>query len=484
MLHQGQNNAQKLHQGHALSLQQLQLLNLIQLNTLELEERIRDEVAENPALENDLPEATAEEADAGTLPLAEEEQERAEPMDDYEPDAGFDDFPDERNHADRPDFAYNLTEQEAFRFGLLEQLSLLSTTTQLSRIAAFLIESLEDDGYLRRPLEDLCDDLSFSEHQLFEMEHFEEALDLVQSLEPAGVGARNLKECLLLQLESQNRQTQSIQTACNIVRHHLEDLGAGRKTLICRQLRIEDADYEAAKKLIEKLRPRPVGNTAAPGDKLQQIVPEFLVEKLESGQLQATLLHSCCTHIRLNRHLAEQATTLGRKANTRKSDQYLKSRLAAAIGFIEMIRQREANMQQTLQTIVRTQETFFLSGDRRFIKPMILKDIALQTGLDISTISRVSSRKYVMTDFGLVALKSLFNQGFATESGELAGQLEIQEQIKALIAAEDKNSPHSDQVLAVALNEMGYLIARRTVAKYRDLLHIPAARRRQNTQDA
>jgi RNA polymerase sigma-54 factor len=486
MLRQNLHTIQKQQQGLHVSVQQLQLLNFIQLNTLELEQRIRDEVEENPALDADLPDgqdtlSDPEAVGSGEGPDAEE---RIELMDSYLPDDEFGDYlPSEDRHTpEMPDITTNLTEQEDFREWLHNQLTLLPLSPRELTIASYLVESLDDDGYLRRDIADMCDDVSFAQQIFVTEPEMEAQLETIQSLEPAGVGARDLRECLMLQLEAKPSHTSGIQTACGIVEHYLDDLGQHRKGHICTKMEITQAALEEAVALIRKLSPKPVGGSGNRLYKNQNILPEFVVEKAEDGSLTVGLLNSDRGNLRLNKELNESLEHFKQKKATDKShtaaEQYLKSKLDSALWFIEMVRQREDSMLRTMQSMVQLQYEFFLSGDRKALKPMILKDIAEIVGLDISTISRVTSTKYALTDFGLVHLKSLFNQGMTTEDGGLVTHQELQDQIALLIQNENKAVPLSDQEIADLLSKKGYHIARRTVAKYRDLLNIPPAKLR------
>ncbi|MFN8302364.1 MAG: RNA polymerase factor sigma-54 [Saprospiraceae bacterium] len=480
-----QRQSQRLH----LAAQQIQLLNFIQLNALELEQRIRDEMEDNPALDADLS-ATAEDWQPDAPPTDKhpegpDAEERGELLDAYLPDDDYEETR-ETNVPEMPPFATNLTEQEDFRARLLQQISILPLTPRERTLAEYLIESLDDDGYLRRGMEDVCDDVSFATNSFVTEEELEQILlDTIQQLDPVGVGARDLAECLLLQLESQNSRTPAIQTACLIVKNHLEDLAQRRKTAICEQLSISGEVFESACRLIQKLNPKPVGNLGVTAYKNQNIVPEFVVEKNEKGELIAGLLNSDRFRLRINKDVAGQLVNMKVQKNSNETQRaarhYLKAKLDSARWFLDMMQQRENSMQRTIEALVAWQFDYFATGDKKQLKPLILNNIAEKTGLDVSTVSRVTSTKYVLTDFGLVPLKSLFNQGFATTSGELVTNQELLDRIKALIDQENPDRPLTDQEIADQLESQGYILARRTVAKYRDLLNIPSARDRQGS---
>lgn len=461
---------------------------MIRLNPLELDERIRDEVEENPALDADPPDysdSVTAESPADDTPTPSDGEEKTELIDAFSPDDYSGDYltAQDSNASELPPLGTNLTVQDDFRVKLHEQLALMELNPRDTLLTEYLVDSLEDDGYLRRSMEDICDDISFANNLFITEEELGLNLETIQGLEPIGVGARDLRECLLLQLEAKSAQTEGIQAACAIVENHLEDLANQKKAHICKTLAISEATFDCAVLLIKNLRPRPVGNMTPQVYKNQNIIPEFSIEKTEDGQLSATLLNSNRSGIRLNKTMVERLEHFknqkNKDAESQSTEQYMKSKLDAALWFIEMIRQRENSMLSTIQAIVQLQYDYFITGDEKQLRPMILKDIADQVGLDISTISRVTSTKYALTHFGIVHLKSLFNQGMMTSSGDLVTNQEVQDQIAKIIEQEDKTNPLSDQEIAKLLHDKGYIMARRTVAKYRDALNIPPLKLRQ-----
>lgn len=479
MIRQGQQLGQK--QLLRLSPQQIQLLNFLQLNSLELEQRIQDELTENPALEATQEITAATEAE----PADDATQERFDLLEQYHHDDDPADqspvAPEPRSvSSEMPDHA-QLSDKKDFREQLQDQLALLPLNERERLLTGFLVDSLDDDGYLRQDLADLADTLSFAHQLLVDESELEAALDILQDLEPAGIGARDLRECLLLQLEAKHHSVACVDLAYRIVEQHLHDLGQHNYDKIRAQLQVSAEDLRCAVALIGHLNPRPAGGNTRELAKNQHIIPEFVVEQNDLGGLTVALTQSNGAALKLSPDMLDSLETLQRTpANKQEkaATQYLRSKIESARWFIDMVRQREQSMLQTMQTIVELQPAYFRSGDVKDLRPMVLRDVAEQVGLDISTISRVTSTKYAHTDFGVVHLRSLFNQGMAKSDGEMVTNKEISDLLSQLVAAEDKQNPLTDQELADRLEEQGYPVARRTVAKYRDLLHIPVAKNR------
>lgn len=481
MLRQNQHFSQK--QLLKLSPQQIQLLNFIQFNALELEQKIHDELEDNPILESNTNNATV---NAETERSAETDtridDERGGFLEGYQQE---DFIPDYRTRAEEKSnaeslFLGNLVEQSDFRDALRQQLTMLSLSEKALLLTHYLIDNLDDDGYLRISLEDIMDNLAFSQQLYVTEDELLEQLETLQLLEPVGVGARNLRECLLLQIENKPNQTPYIQSAWKIVNAHLEDLGAHHYDQIKTALRISSEELQHAIELITKLNPRPIGDHGAHLYKNQNIIPEFLVEQNEAGLFNVSLLKAS-TELRLSSAMLdklEQLRQAKRKGAEKENHGYLKSKMDAAVWFIEMIRMRENSMLLSMQGIVQLQPEYFQSGDPKQLRPMGLKDIAAITGFDVSTISRVTSTKYAQTDFGVVHLKSLFNQGIANADGDMVTNKEIMDALSTIVAEEDKSNPISDQDIVTKLATRGYVLARRTVAKYREILHLPAAKMR------
>ena len=494
MIRQSQQQGQK--QLLKLSPQQIQLLNFLQLNTLELEQKIKDELEENPALEA---EATAAEADPALpeaeLPTADaaegesesdsetEDYDRFELLDQYHQD---DDLPEykitgELRSPDDTPFSPTLVQSADFREQLKDQLVMMPLSDRERVLAGYLVDSLDDDGYLRLDLDDIADNLSFAQGIFVETPELEAALEIVQSLEPVGVGARDLRECLLLQLEAKQHTVACIDLAHTIVKKHLNDLANRSYDKLINLLGVSTQDMKCATALIARLNPRPVGSNTAELVKNQNIIPEFVVEKTDDGQFQVFLANGNSASLRISGDMVEMLESMQRDKSGKRDKaavQYLRSKVDSAIWFVEMVRQREQSMLKSMQAIVTLQRDYFRTGDEKDLHPMILKDVAEQTGLDISTVSRVTSMKYALAPFGIVHLKELFNGGLAKTDGELVTNKEISDIISELIGLEDKHNPITDQEMADKLLVKGYHVARRTVAKYRDAMNIPVAKMR------
>ena len=479
---------QKLQQ--KLSPQQIQMIRMLELPTIELEERVKHELEENPALEE------------GKEPLddleREGEGEGVDMEEDY-PSAGAenddlslgdylteDDIPEYklqqlRERAERRE-EIPFAEGESLGEHLLEQLGLRNLPEKQVKIAEYIIGNIDDDGYLRRELSAIADDLIFQAGQEVDEPEIEEVLRVIQGFEPAGVGARNLKECLLIQLKRREK-TEATQLALRILNSYFEDFIHKRYERIMKLLEIKEAALKQAIREITLLNPKPGGNW---GDALEtamsQIVPDFLVEA-NNGELTLSMNNRGIPDLRINREYAEMFQDYtGNKANQtaerRNAMQFVKQKLDAAQWFIDTIKQRNETLQRTMETIIRLQREFFLTGDETTLRPMILKDVAERAGYDISTISRVSNSKYVQTNFGIYPLKYFFSESMQTDTGEEISSREVKKIMKEHVEAEDKRRPLTDEELAAILKEAGYVIARRTVAKYREQLGIPVARMR------
>lgn len=476
--------SQQLSQKQLLKLspQQIQLLNFIQCNALELEQQIYDELEDNPVLEGGVSNTNANELESDKGGDTRIDDERGGFLEGYQQEEFIPDYRSmsEQKSQDEFSFLTNLVEQKDFREGLRQQLSMLPIAEKDLPLLHYLIDNLEDDGYLRTPLEDIADNLSFAQQIFVSEEELAEQLETIQSLEPLGVGARDLRECLLLQIESKPNQTSYIQSAWKIINAHLDDLAARHYEQLKSALRINQEELQGAIDLILKLNPKPIDNSGAQLYKNQNIIPEFLVEQLEDNEFKVSLLKGK-TDLRLNPGMMDKLEQMRQskpKGNEKASHEYLRSKLNSALWFMEMLRMRENSMLLTMQSMVQLQPDYFRSGDPKQLRPMGLKDIAAITGFDVSTVSRVTSSKYAQTDFGVVSLKSLFNQGIANAEGNLVTNKEIMEALANIVTEEDKQNPISDQEIVEKLSERGYLLARRTVAKYREILHLPSAKMR------
>ena len=485
-----QVQTQAQQQIQTLSPQQILVVKLLELPAVELEDRVRAELLENPALEEGHDDNEADEyADATT---SEEEG-----------DTSYDSLSDYLNEDDIPDYKLQennrirdeqpeeipISASTSFYETLKEQLGEQELSERQRELAEYLIGSLDDDGLLRKSLDDLSNDLAIYSGIDASVQELEEVLKIIQDFDPAGLGARNLKECLLIQVrrkmdtqpdedESLLHIEESILTNCyeEFTRKHWEKIE--------QKLGLDEATTRQAIKEICRLNPRPgasMGETI--GKNLQQIVPDFLVDTDDEGNITLTLNNRNVPELRMSRDfttLVEEHTK--NKANQSKESKeallFLKQKMDAAQGFIDAIKQRQNTLLKTMQAIIDLQRPFFLEGDESLLRPMILKDVAERTGLDISTISRVSNSKYVQTNFGIYQLKFFFSDGYTTGDGEEMSVREIRKILKECIDSEDKKKPLTDDELTDLLKEKGYPIARRTVAKYGQQMGIPVARLR------
>lgn len=472
---------QKLQQ--KLSPQQIQTIRLLELPTLELEERVKHELEDNPALE----EGKEPQDD---LEHNEEEDFAAEGSDNEDLSLGdyfsADDIPEYKlqqmtERAERKE-EIPFAEGESLSEFLLEQLRLRELPEKQVKIAEYIIGNLDDDGYLRRDLSAIADDLVFQAGVEADEAEVEQVLRVIQDFEPAGIGARDLKECLLIQLNKREK-TEATRLALRILNSYFEDFTRKRYERILKTLDITEEELKRAIREITLLNPKPGSSW---GDTMEtamsQVVPDFVVEA-NNGELTLSMNNCGVPDLRINQEYAEMFQDYaGNKANQtadrRDAVQFVKQKLDAAQWFIDAIRQRNETLQRTMETIICLQREFFLTGDETTLRPMILKDVAERTGYDISTISRVSNSKYVQTNFGVYPLKYFFSESMQTDTGEEISTREVKKIMKDHVDAEDKRHPLTDEELAAILKEAGYVIARRTVAKYREQLGIPVARMR------
>ncbi len=482
-----QNQAQQ--QLQSLSPLQILMVKLLELPTVELEERIHAEILDNPALEEGREPSEHDDEDTSS-DYADEEGNLSDPNEDLS-------LGDYRNEDDIPD--YKLQEHNRSREGVAEeipfsdgvsfyevlqdQLQMQHLTEEEHKIAEYLIGSLDDDGLLRKSMESLQDELAIYRGIYTNEKELERMLAVIQDFDPAGIGARSLQECLLLQIrrkpDSPLKQIQQ-----DIIGKCCDEFTHKNKERILQRLDLTEEQYEEAVAELTKLNPRPGSSLGeVMGKNMQQIVPDFLVESYEDGTIVLNLNNGHVPELRLSREFTEMLDEHTRnKDNQSKASRdamlFLKQKVDAAQGFISAVKQRQETLLTTMQAIIDLQRPFFLEGDETLLKPMILKDVAERTGLDISTVSRVSNSKYVQTNFGIFPLKFFFGDAFTTEDGEELSIRQIKQLLKDCVDGEDKNNPYNDDELAEMLKEKGYPIARRTVAKYRQQLNIPVARMR------
>lgn len=462
-------------------------MKLLQVPTVELEARIKQELEANPALEEGV------EEDANDL---EEEKEKDDAMEEFDFDEYLDDeTPDYktsvRNHgADVEDKDIPLGAGASFRELLVSQLGLISLDESERMLGEHIIGQLDDAGYLRRDLESIVNDLAFTQNIMIEKEQLESALAIVQTLDPAGVGAISLKDCLLIQIQRKIEKLQdsvgfvrlqAMNTAEEILKNYFESFSKKHFETITSKLEISEEDLREALSEITKLNPKP-GNSGGESTRMvQHVVADFILS-INDDELQVSLNQRNAPELRISPSYKEMMDTYSSGAKTSKSQQealsFVKQKVDAAKWFVDAIRQRQLTLMKTIRAIVEHQEEYFLSGDETDIKPMILKDIAERINMDISTVSRVANSKYVQTPYGTFLLKTFFSESLSTDSGEDVSSREVKRILQDAIDDEDKNKPLTDEKLGVILNSKGYHIARRTVAKYREQLGISVARLR------
>ncbi len=487
----GQRLQQKLLQ--KLSPQQIQLMKLLQVPTAHLEERIKEELEENPALEapeDGYNETTSEsdddfetvetidkdgsEDDYGNIDISEYVSEGDDEPGDYK-------YRDD-NYGD-PDEKKTIPHkvETSFYDTLKSQLLMLQLTDHERRIAEHIIGSIDDDGYLRRETASICDDLAFRQNIVTDEKELEKLIGLIQQFDPPGVGARDLRECLLLQLKRKEKEGVPVGIAIEIIDNYFDEFTKKHYEKIQKGLNLDDEEIKDVINHIIKLNPKPGGNVGE-NNKLQSyVIPDFFVIN-NNGKLDITLNSKNAPDLRISEGYRDMLKDYdrGEKKDKRQKEAvlFIKQKIDSAKWFIDAIKQRQHTLLSTMQTIVDYQRQFFLTGEDIDLRPMILKDIAERTQLDISTVSRVANSKFVQTEFGTYRLKFFFSESLVTDSGEEVSTREVKKILSDLIESESKQKPLSDEKLTDALQEKGYNIARRTVAKYREQLNIPVARLR------
>lgn len=485
-----QVQTQAQQQVQTLSPQQILVVKLLELPTLELEERIHSELLDNPALEEGKEPSEDHEDHEDNFATDED----GEPNSDYGEDLSLGDY---RTEDDIPDYKLQennrskgetpeeipFSDNVSFYETLKEQLDMQNLTPEEKQLGEYLIGSLDDDGLLRKSTESLMDELAIYQGIYTSPEQLEHVLSIIQDFDPAGIGARSLQECLLLQIQRKENSPLK-QIELDIIGKCCDEFTRKNKDKIIQKLGITEEQYNAATAELTKLNPRPgssLGETI--GKNLQQIIPDFIVDTEDDGTVTLTLNNRNIPELRLSREFTEMLDEHTRnKANQSKESKdalmFLKQKVDAAQGFINAVKQRQQTLLSTMQAIIDLQLPFFQDGDESRLRPMILKDVAERAKLDISTVSRVSNSKYVQTNFGIYPLKFFFSDGYTTESGEELSVREIKRILKECVDNENKEKPYTDDELADMLKAKGYPIARRTVAKYRQQLNIPVARLR------
>lgn len=459
-----------LKQQQKLSPLQIQTIKLIELPVRELEQRIRQEIEENPVLDERSSERNADDDTPGDISLSELSDEDQIPayklrVNNYGKD-------------ERPQYS-TFSVKQSFTQSLMEQLGFRSLTDHQRAVAAFLIGSLDDDGYLRRDIESLVDDLVFRANVSTTAEEVLEMLKVIQDLEPVGVGARDLRECLLIQLRSLKR-TEDVQHAIDIVTTYFHEFSSRHFNRIMARSGLSKEEMKRAMDRIVRLNPSP-GGQMDDGyvEQAQQIIPDFLLD-LRDGELTLSMPRFSIPEIRISPRYNELLRGVGARPDRRQREAltFVKQKLDSAKWFVEALKQRHNTLQSTMQAIVDYQHDYFMDGDETHLRPMVLKDIAGMTGFDISTISRVVNSKYIETHFGIFPLKYFFSEGLENQEGDEVSTRELKKVLKECVDVEDKRKPLTDDQLVAEMTKRGYKVARRTIAKYRDQLGIPKARLR------
>ena len=475
-----------------LSPQQIQFIKLLQVPTVSLDTRVKEELEENPALE-DISLANMNEP-AEEYPDKDPDEES---FSDSEQSADLDEFnvDDYLQADDVNDYSGNQTSngddeddrkeipiaiQNSFFESLQLQLDLLALSDKDFLIGQQIIGSLDDDGYLRRPISSLIDDLAFSQNVIAEEHEVEDMLKVIQEFDPAGIGARNLQECLLIQLRKKDQENPIVKKAMAVVEHHLDEFTKKHYDKLERSLSINSEELKGIVNEILKLNPKP-GDSGAVAGKQLHVIPDFHITN-NDGILHLTLNARNAPELRVSRSYQEMFDHYDKAAQKDKkmkeAVQFVKQKLDSAKWFIDAIKQRQQTLLKTMNAIMNYQYEYFLTADERKLKPMILKDIADRIDMDISTVSRVANSKYVQTEFGTFLLKSFFSEAIQTDSGEEVSNKEVKKILEECISTENKRKPLADEKLTEILKEKGYTIARRTVAKYREAMGIPVARLR------
>jgi RNA polymerase sigma-54 factor len=479
---------QKLQQKllQKLSPQQIQMIKLLEVPTIQIEQRIKKELEENPALEEGSEEEDIPEEESEDEQYEEKDKDQDEfTIDDYIEDDEIPDYKLQTNNYSKEDekraeipFSVGFS----FHEHLESQLGLRDLNDKQKILGEYIIGNIDEDGYLRRDLSNIIDDLAFLQNVTATEKELEEVLKIIQDLEPAGVGARTLRECLLLQLEKKDNTHPSVKLAYSIIDQHFEEFTKRHYDKIIARMGISESDLKSAIDEVLKQNPRPGGVYADPFSKIAQpIIPDFILEHSEEG-FDLHLNSRNLPELRLSSAYNEMLQAYSRDKSNKKEMKdavlFVKQKIDSAKWFIDAIKQRQNTLLLTMNAILKYQQEYFIDGDETRLKPMILKDVAEMTGLDISTVSRVANSKYIQTHFGIFPLKFFFSEGLQTDSGEEVSTREIKRILQDCISNEKKRKPLTDEKLTEILQEKGYQIARRTVAKYREQLNIPVARLR------
>ena len=478
---------QKLQQKllQKLSPQQIQMIKLLEVPAMQLEQRIKKELEENPALEEgaDDEEVNVENEETETEQIDKEQDEFS--LDDYLND---EDIPDYRLQVNNTSKDEDRKEDIPFSSGasfhevITSQFNLRVSTEREKILGEYIIGNIDDDGYLRREIENMVDDLAFLQNITTDTDELNNVLEIIQDLDPPGVGARDLRECLMLQLERKDQSLRSVSLASAVMKDFFEEFSRRHYEKIMSRLLIGEDEMKSIIEEVLKLNPKPGGSENDPYNKsAQQIIPDFILEQGDYG-LELSLNNRNIPELKISKSYSEMLEAYSRDKATGKQNRdavmFVKQKLDSARWFIDAMKQRQNTLLLTMNAILEYQKGYFIEGDDTRLRPMILKDVAEMTGLDISTVSRVANSKYIQTHFGIFPLKFFFSEGMQTDNGDEVSTREIKRILQECLSNEEKRKPLTDERLTEILQEKGYQIARRTVAKYREQLNIPVARMR------
>jgi RNA polymerase sigma-54 factor len=469
-----------------LSPQQIQMIKLLEVPAIQMEQRIKKELEENPALEEGHEDEEVPDEELEEEQVEEKDKDQEEfTLDDYIED---DDIPEYRlqskNYSKDDDKRMEIpfSAGSSFHEHLESQFILRDLTEKQKILGEYILGNIDEDGYLRRELSNIVDDLAFLQNVTTTEEELDEVLTIIQDLEPAGVGARTLRECLLLQIAKRDHSEAAVKLSYKILDQHFEEFSKRHYDKIVSRLNITEEELKSAIDEVLRLNPKPgsvYGDTYSKS--AQQIIPDFILELSEDG-FDLHLNSRNLPELKLSKSYSELLQTYSRDKGNKKALKdavlFVKQKIDSAKWFIDAIKQRQNTLLLTMNAILQYQEEYFIDGDETKLKPMILKDVAEMTNLDISTVSRVANSKYIQTHFGIFPLKFFFSEGLQTDSGEEVSTREIKRILQDCIDNEEKRKPLTDEKLTDILQEKGYQIARRTVAKYREQLNIPVARLR------
>ena len=463
-----------------LSPQQIQLMKLIQLSTLDLEQKIQNEIGENPALEKGIDNQKTEILDDNYENQENRDSKEIE-IDEY---LNNDETPlykfNTNNYPTEDQKSINISGDISFYQNLMQQMGNLIFDDKETKISEFLIGSIDDSGYIRRTNEEIIDDLAFTQNLIVSNDELNRVLKLIQTLDPPGIGARSLKESLIIQLKKKKNPKPETLLAKEILKNDFDLFSKKNFSKLQEKYKVSQIELKKAIDVISKLNPKP-GISMSTNQTANQIIPDFILT-IEEGNIEVSLNNRNSPYLKISNSYKEMLEGYVNNKNKTKSDNdailFIKQKLDSAQWFINAIEQRYQTLSLTINAIIKYQKEYFLTGDERKLKPMILKDIAEKINMDISTISRVANSKYIDTPYGIKLLKTFFSEGFKNKDGENISSIEIKNILESLIKKENKSNPITDEEISKLLKDKGYNVARRTVAKYREQLEIPISRMR------